>query len=153
MKSRKLIFRAAALLLVLALGAWMMVIGRGHTVYLDNKKLEYEGETYKAPYKVVIKVDGEQVGKLYDKERAMSICIGQSFTMTLEVTEEKGGDETIRTVSMTLPYNMDGIVLNLPGILNGLPQEAYLSEFVSLATETSGEDEEVVTDEFAMGDI
>ena len=49
-----------------------MIIGRGHTVYIDNKSMEYNGQSYKSPYKVVVFVDGEQVAKLRDKERGMA---------------------------------------------------------------------------------
>ena len=50
-KTRRLLFQLGTLLVLLAIAAWMMVIGRGHTVYFDNKKLEYEGTTYDPPYK------------------------------------------------------------------------------------------------------
>ena len=49
---------------------------------------------------------------------------------------------------------MDGIVINLPAYLEGLPQEAWMSEFVPIATESSVEDEEVPGgDEFEMEDL
>ena len=48
---------------------------------------------------------------------------------------------------------MDGVVLNVPALLAGAPEEVYLSEFVSLAVETSSTEEEIVTDEFSLGDI
>ena len=51
----------------------MMVIGRGHTVYIDNKSIDYNGQTYTTPYKVVVYVDGEQVAKLRDKERGINL--------------------------------------------------------------------------------
>ena len=35
---RKLLFRVAAILIVLAIPAVMFVIGRGHTVYFDNRE-------------------------------------------------------------------------------------------------------------------
>ena len=67
MKSmRSLLFKLGAVVLLIAIGAVMMVIGRGHTVYLDNKALDYEGKTYECPYKVVVSVKGEQIAKLYD---------------------------------------------------------------------------------------
>lgn len=151
MKSKKsLLFKIGALVLVLAVAALMFVIGRGHTVYFDNKTLEYEGTEYKCPYKVVVSVNGEQVAKLYKKERGMATWIGQDFQMTLEITQEKGGEETVGVYNVKLPYNMDGVVINLPGYLAGLPTEAYLSEFVSLIAEQPAEDEEVVIDEFAI---
>ena len=89
MKKRTLFFRIGAIVILLAIAAVMMVIGRGHTVYFDNKKLEYNGETYDTPYKVCVYVNDERVAKLYDKERGMATWIGQNFEMTLEITQDK----------------------------------------------------------------
>lgn len=153
MKSKRAIFfRIGAVVLLLAIAALMMVIGRGHTVYFDSKSLEYDGQTYEPPYKVVVFVNGEQVAKLYDGERGMSIWIGQNFKMALEITEEKGGEEVTTTHALELPYNMDGVVINLPGYLAGLPQEAYLTEFVS-AVPDEPEEEVPIVDEFAIPEL
>ena len=85
--NRRLIFQLAAVVVLIVIAYAMTIVGRGHTVYLDNKKLEYNGKTYDTPYKVVVFVDGEQVAKLYDRERGSATCIGQKFTVTLEITE------------------------------------------------------------------
>ena len=150
-RTRQLLFRIGTVLVLVGICAWMMVIGRGHTVYLDNKKIEYEGTEYKPPYKITVTVDGQQVAKLNAKDRGMATTIGQNFSMTLKVMQEKGGDETVETYHIRLPYHLDGIVINLPAYLEGLPQEAWMSEFVSLATDTSAEDEEVPGDD--MGEF
>lgn len=147
---RSILFKIGAVVLLLIISAIMMRIGRGHTVYIDNKTLEYNGQTYETPYKVVVFVDGEQIAKLYNKERGMSTCIGQKFDMTLEITQKKGGSEETKNVSLTLPYNLDGIAINLPGYLAGLPEEAYLSEFQSAVVETEADIEESI-DEFGIG--
>jgi hypothetical protein len=47
---------------------------------------------------------------------------------------------------------MDGVVVNLPGYLAGLPEDAWLSEFVSLIPESAEEEEIPDADEFAMGE-
>ena len=44
-KSTMILIRVLALVLVLALAGAMMIIGRGHTVYFDNKTIEYEGQS------------------------------------------------------------------------------------------------------------
>lgn len=142
-----------AIVLLLIIAGIMMVIGRGHTVYVDNKSLDYNGQTYTAPYKVVVFVDGEQVAKLYDKERGMTTCIGQKIDMTLEITKEKGGDKETSAISLSLPYNMDGIAINLSAYLAGLPEEAYLSEFQPTPEEPEEPTDEVAADEFGLGDI
>lgn len=155
-KKRTILFRAGAILVLLILAALMMRIGRGHTIYLDNKTLEYQGQTYESLYKVVVTVDGEQIAKLRDRERGMATNIGQNFKMSLEVTPEKGADELIYNVTLSLPYQMDGIAINLPAYLAGAPQEAYLSEFVvteETEEETAAADElgeELLTDEFGL---
>ena len=84
----------------------------------------------------------------------MATWIGQNFKVTFEITPEKGADAKTYEYELKLPYNWDGIVLNVPGLIAGLPEAAYQSEFVSLAVEApSAEDEEIITDEFTLGDI
>ena len=156
-KKRTILFRVGAVLLLLIIAGFMMLIGRGHTVYIDNLSFASNGEIYTTPYKVVVFVDGEQVAKLRDKERGMATCIGQKFNMTLEITQEKGGTEETVNVTLDLPYHMDGIAVNLPAYLAGLPEEAYLSEF-QIAEEVPEESSEEAPvddaiDEFNMGDI
>ena len=80
---RRLLFQILAVVLLVAIGYTMTIIGRGHTIYLDSKTLEYDGQTYKPAYKTVVYVDGQQVAKLYDKERGVATCIGQMLTVTL----------------------------------------------------------------------
>ena len=160
MKARKWIIRIAAVVVLIVLGVIMSIIGRGHTIYLDNKTLEYEGQTYKAPYKVTVTVDGEQLTKLYDKERGTTTCLGQTFTVTLEVMETKNGTEDVQTYKIPIPKNMDGVIINIPGYLAGLPEEAYLTEFVPVATEepddsdtTGGDDSLLTGDDATLPDM
>lgn len=154
MKGKTLLIRLAALAFCITLGAVMMVIGRGHTIYLDNKTLEgYNGQDYKAYERVVITVKDEQVAKLGKRERGAATWIGQNFKMTLEITESKGDEPKIQEVSVQLPYDVDGIVINLPAYLAGLPEDAWYSEFVPMVEEDPG-DEELPGegDEFGIGD-
>jgi len=148
---RQLIFRIAALAIVLVIAAAMFVIGRGHTIYFDNKTLEYNGQEYKAYHKVKVIVDGKEVAKLSERDRGMADIMGQTLTMTLEITDEKDGTPHSHKVSMGVPYNMDGIIINIPALMAGQPEEAYMSEFVIVAPEED-EEEEINTDEFDMGE-
>ena len=148
---RQLIFRIAALAIVLVIAAAMFVVGRGHTIYFDNKTLEYNGQEYKAYHKVKVIVDGKEVAKLSERDRGMADIMGQTLTMTLEITDEKDAAPHSHKVSMGGPYNMDGIIINIPALMAGQPEEAYMSEFVIVAPEED-EEEEINTDEFDMGE-
>ena len=137
MKSgRQLLFRAGALLLVLGIAAAMFVIGRGHTVYFDNRTLESNGQSYEAFHRVEVYVNGERVAKLGKKDRGMAETMGQKFDMTLKVTEEKGKDPESYDVHLNLPYSMDGILINIPALLGGETAEVFLSELEIVVPET-----------------
>ena len=153
MNKRRILFSAAAILLLIAIAACMMVIGRGHTMYFDNKKLEYEGQTYDTYRRINVFVGGEQVAKLSAKDRGMATFMGQKLSFDIEVTKEKGDEPVTYSYTVKVPYKEDGIVLNLPGMIAGLPKEAYTTVFVPMVTEDEGADEEIVIDEFGMSDV
>ena len=149
MKSKKtLLIRLLALVIVVGIAVAMMIIGRGHTLYLDNKTLDYGGKTYETPYKVEAYYKGEQFAKLYKRERGMVTCMGGKVTVDLVITQEKGGDETTQTITIDLPWDMDGVIINLPAYLSGLPVEAYRTEFIP--TPVVEEEEEPVPGEEGM---
>lgn len=148
MKLRNWIVRAAFVAVLVGICAVMMVIGRGHTIYFDNMSVDYNGQSTAAFHKVEVTVKGERAAKLYAKERGSAVWIGQDFTMDLLVTAEKGGEQIPYNIALTLPYNIDGVIINIPALMAGLPQEAWLSEFVP-APVAEEEPEEIVTDEFS----
>ena len=45
---RKILFRGGSVLLLIIIAGVMLFVGRGHTIYFDNKNLEYEGTKYEA---------------------------------------------------------------------------------------------------------
>ena len=147
---RKILFRVGTVVVLLAIAVCMMVIGRGHTLYFDNKKLEYEGQTYDAIRRINVFVGDEQVAKLSQKERGMATFTGQSFKFNIEVVREKGGDSEFYDFAVNVPYGQDGVVVNLIGMIEGLPQDAWMSEFVPVATEET-EEEPAEGDEFDTG--
>ena len=150
---RKILFRAGAIVLLLILAAVMMIVGRGHTIYFDNKNLEYNGEKYEAVRRINVFVNGEQAAKLGRKERGMATNMGQRFHFEIEVIREKDGPSENYSYDLSLPYGIDGVIVNLPGLMAGLPQEAWMSEFIPAPPAEDEEEEEIPTDEFETGDI
>ena len=151
---RSWIIRIAFILVLVLVAVLMLRIGRGHTVYFDNRALDKDGQSVAAPYKITVYVNGEQISKLYDKERCMVTNIGDSLELTVEVMQQKGGSETTETYKLTLPHSIDSVIINLPAYIAGLPEEAYLEEFIP-APSADLDDEEVpnTEDDMGMGDI
>ena len=135
-KTRSWIIRAAFLLVLVLIAVVMLRIGRGHTVYFDNRALDYQGTT-----------------KLYEKERCSVTNIGDKLELTLEVMQQKGGSETTTTYTLKLPHNLDGVIINLPGYIAGLPEEAYLEEFIPAPSTDLDDEEAPVTDDMGLGDM
>lgn len=151
-KNGSLIWKIGALVVLIGIAVVMFIIGRGHTVYFDNKPFEYEGQENPALYKVAYIVNGNDLGYYKEKERASATTIGQHFSFDMKVQKTQDSSKEEMHVELNLPYNLDGIVINIPALLAGCPEEVYQSEFVSLATVVEdSSDEEVVTDEFAIG--
>ena len=63
---RRLFFRLIAVLLLVVIAVAMFIVGRGHTVYVDNKTIEANGETYKAFNRVNVFVNGERGVGLFE---------------------------------------------------------------------------------------
>ena len=152
MSKKKWIARIGTVAVLLIIAAVMLVIGRGHTVYFDNKTAEYNGTEYPAFQRVNVTVNGERVAKLSKRDRGMATWIGQNFKMELEVTANKGDEPKIIPVSIRLPYSLDGIVVNLPELVAGLPQEVWQSEFVPMIPVEELE-EEIITEDDMLGDF
>ena len=151
---RSWIIRIAFVLVLVLVAVLMLRIGRGHTVYFDNRALDKDGQSVAAPYKITVYVNGEQISKLYDKERCMVTNIGDSLELTVEVMQQKGGSETTETYKLTLPHSIDSVIINLPAYMAGLPEEAYLEEFIP-APSADLDDEDVpnTEDDMGLGDI
>ena len=151
---RSWIIRIAFVLVLVLVAVLMLRIGRGHTVYFDNRALDKDGQSVAAPYKITVYVNGEQISKLYDKERCMVTNIGDSLELTVEVMQQKGGSETTETYKLTLPHSIDSVIINLPAYMAGLPEEDYLEEFIP-APSADLDDEEVpnTEDDMGLGDI
>ena len=138
--------RFIALLVVLLIAAAMFIIGRGHTVYFDNKSTDLSAKTGKVPYSIEVYVKGEKVAKLKDGERGMVDIMGQSLKMQLAVTEEKGGTASKMNVTLPIPYDKDGVIINLPALLARENADVYMTEFVPTPPADDTEDV-VMTDE------
>ncbi len=147
-------FRLAAVLFLVILAVIMIFAGRKHIVYLDNKSYQYDGGKLDAMYKVeFLNQDGE-IKKLYQRERGELSFLGQINTLTLSVTEKKGGKEVTSKIRFFIPFEKDAVVINVPALLAGRDKSEWMTDFVSLATATSGstESEQVVlTDDFGLG--
>lgn len=148
---RALIFRLGSVLLLIIIAIVMMIIGRGHNIYLDNKTFEYEGNEYQAPYLIVAEAKNNEAQEAFKRDRVALTCMGPKIKINFTIQDVKNGDKKTATVVFKIPFSLDDVVINLPAYFSGLPEDVWMTEFVSLATtDDASAYEEVVLDEFAF---
>ena len=132
--SKNILYKLLLVIALVCVCFVMIYIGRGHTLYFDNKDMEINGTMINAPYKTKVFIKGKEVANLSSGDRGMGIWIGPTAKLVLEVTDVKGGDKSEKSYSIPLPRKYDGVVINLVGLMNGAEYDNYISEFVPLAT-------------------
>lgn len=93
---------------------------------------------------------GKSPGK---KERCSVTNIGDKLELTVEVMQQKGSAETTNTYTLKLPHDLDGIIINLPAYVVGLPEEAYLEEFIPAPSTDVQDEEPLAPDDMGMDEM
>lgn len=145
---RRILFTSALVVILVAISVVCFVVGRGHTVYLDNKSIE--GTDYSSYASITIVYKGEEIVTLEKTERGSIAFTGQKLDVQFKAKKTNAAMEETIDVSMDIPYNLDGIIINIPAYLSGADEDVYMSEFVPAQVEESTDEEVPVTDEFGM---
>lgn len=145
---RRLLFISGLIVVLIAISAVCLIVGRGHTIYLDNKSIE--GTNYSSYANIDIVYEGEKVVSLGKAERGSVTLTGQKLNIQFVVKKTKAASAQTIDATIELPYNLDGIIINIPAYVDGADADTYMSEFVPARVEEDVNEEVPVTDEFGM---
>lgn len=149
-------YRLGSLALILIIAVLMFIVGRGHTLYVDNKTFETPAGTFEALYRtdVYVSESSDEMQQLSARERSAFKFMGQTATLNIEYRTVRNGEKKQAVYKLRVPYGLDGIVINVPALLAGQGPDIYMYEFVSVSDVAPAADAEtVVTDEFSVTDI
>lgn len=149
-------YRLGSLALILIIAVLMFIVGRGHTLYVDNKTFETPAGTFEALYRtdVYVSESSDEMQQLSARERSAFKFMGQTATLNIEYRTVRNGEKKQAVYKLRVPYGLDGIVINVPALLAGKGPDIYMYEFVSVSDVAPAADAEtVVTDEFSVTDI
>jgi len=124
-RARRLAIRAGLVVLYFALGAFVFLNGREHTILLDNKSAP-DGST-QAFRRVKVYVGDAQPVELYARDRDMIKVKGQSHRIRIETQE--GAKRTEATFKLGLQADM--VLLSVPRMAAGLDDfwEPFIIEY------------------------
>jgi hypothetical protein len=124
---RRLAVRSALIAAYVGLVALVFVVGKGHTILIDNK--DAEDGSVGAIDGVMVAVDRQEALELYTGDRDRVVVTGQSHTVTIE--DINAGTKIERRIR--LPIGEEILLLSVPKLAAGLepavvpfvaPQEA-----------------------------
>ena len=112
-RRRRLAVRAGLVLLYFAVGAWVLLNGREHTLLLDNKALA-DGSA-PAFRRVKVYVDRHDPIELYARDRDMVKVRGQRHKIRIETSEAASRTEA----GFTLAFGDDMFLVSVPAMAKG----------------------------------
>lgn len=126
--SRRHLFQLSTVVVLILLGVLMYVIGRQHTILLDNKTLEVGGTSYQAFSVVEVAVDKEEVLELAARDRDKAVVMGQRHTVMLRYAD-RFFEEHELTVSFKVPIGQDMVLISLPALAGGADESVWLQNY------------------------
>jgi len=147
---RRLIVRIVAIVLVLILAVVMFHIGKEHTILLDNKTV---GD-YKALSQVNVTIDKLPEIELYPRDRDQAVVTAQNHRIRLVYTDSSY-NEVVLEKKLKLPISEKMMLLSIPTLVANpdAPQSEWLTHFEVVPVAPTAEDEQIVTDDTAIGDF
>ncbi len=142
--NRSFYIRTAAIVLVILLAVWMFIIGKQHTILLDNKTV---GE-YKALQEVEIQVDDQENLFLGPRDRDQAIVTNQKHKVVIKYVDENW-EEVVIEKTLRLPHSESMMLLSIPTLVNNpnADQSEWLTHFEVQVQTSSADEEVVITDE------
>ena len=136
MKIRTLswIVRLVLVVLILALAVFLYQFGKEHKIYVDNRSVEINGETYDALDWAEYSIDGLEPVESYPRMRDSVTVVRQKHSIHI-LWEDWYFNQFEADLEFELPLNEYEIVLSLPAVAAGLPAEDCLIEFVPMAAQ------------------
>lgn len=126
--SRRHLFQMATVIVVLIIAVLMYVIGRQHTVLLDNKTIEHEGKTYPAFSIVEVEVDREGELELAARDRDKAEVMGQRHKIRVTYTD-KLFEEHVVELKFKVPIGQDMVLISLPALVADLDESVWMQPY------------------------
>ncbi len=120
---RRFLVRTGLVILYAAALGLTFVMGKGHTILIDNK--DAADGSYEATDGIMVSVDGGEALELYAGDRDMVLVKGQNHKVTIETFD---GEKSVKTIK--LPIDIDMLIMSVPKLQAGI--EPAVELFVPL---------------------
>jgi hypothetical protein len=112
--ARRLVVRGALVAVFVVLTALVFILGKGHTLLIDNK--DAEDGSVQAIDGVMVAVDRQEPLELYSGDRDKALVMGQAHTVSIQIID----DGTTVRKRIRLPIGGELLLLSIPRLAAGL---------------------------------
>jgi hypothetical protein len=112
---KRLVIRLVLVAVYVGLVMLTFVLGKGHTLIIDNKDLA-DGSLKAARNGNLVSIDGREAAEIYPGERIMEIVKGQRHTV---VIEDFSGQQRVER-NIKLPLGQDMLLVSIPKLIAGV---------------------------------
>lgn len=124
--------RLGVIVVVILLAVFLYHYGKQHTVYVDNRTIEIDGQSYKALDWAEVSVDGHDSKEYSPRTRREETVQRQKHTIHV-IWEDEDFNQFEMEAEFRVPLNETQVVLSLPALVAGLSEEEYITEFIPMA--------------------
>ena len=140
---KRLIVRSALVAVYVAILVLMLLLGKRHTILIDNKAAE-DG-SYAAIDGMSVQIDSLESAEYYPGDRDKAVVTGQRHKIKIEILSESKVVEQ----SFSVPFGQDMVILSVPKLVAGIAP--YLEPFVQQAESAAASDAANATQPQAFG--
>ncbi len=155
--NRTFLMRLIAIVIILLFGVMLFLIGKQHTVLLDNKTITVNGEEIKALKMVEVQINKLDSLEFVPRDRDKVDVTRQKHTITVSYTDSDWEEISI-TRKFRLPLMEEMAIISIPTLVANpdAPQSVWMEkyELPTYAVRARPEDEIIITDDLAgLSDI
>lgn len=127
--NRRFYVRAIAIVLVILFAILMALVGKQHSILIDNKNVEVNGVEIKALQLVEVQVDKQPSLELAKRDRVQADIQGQSFKIKVIYNDENWEEYELEK-KLRVPWSEDMLLLSIPAFIENIEDiDSYLEPF------------------------
>ncbi len=150
---KRRVIQLGVVVFVLLLAVVMFIVGKEHTILLDNKDIESGGVTYDAFKIGEVQVNRGERLELGPRDRDKADVMGQRHKVTVTYSD-RYYDEHVVVKRFKVPISQGMVLVSLPALVAELDQSVWLTNYEApTLLSIPIEEEPIVTEELIPLDI
>ncbi|MFA5513530.1 MAG: DUF6672 family protein [Sphaerochaetaceae bacterium] len=147
--SKTTLLKIGLIILIIVIGIWMFLIGKMHTVLLDNKTIEVEGISYVQLPIVEVQIDNKEKIELAARDRDLVEVTAQRHKITVYYTDKLFNEHKI-VKKFKIPLGYDMVLISIPALIGETDVSDWLSEYIPPTAVVAPQAETETVDELGI---